>query len=151
MHSRKRPYSTFLALAVGAFAIADIGFEILARLWIGRNTLGEATSETLYYLATQPIGTAMLLAPFLLLGWIAASLAKKRTFERGLLLFGTGVVALGALYFVGHIGAEQAMQNGKWTAAALSVGLLPFQSIPVLLVALVARLLLGRRQRENAI
>jgi MFS family permease len=151
MHLRNRPYLTFLALAIGAFAFADIGFEIFARVWIDRNTIGKATSETLYYWATQPTGTAMLLAPFLLLGWMAASLARKRTFNRGLLLFGIGVVALGALYFVGHIGAEQAMHDRKWTAAALSVGLLPFQSIPVLFLALVTRLLMGRRQRESAI
>jgi hypothetical protein len=151
MNYRDRPLSTFLALGVGAFLVADVGFEVLARLWIGRNPLGQATSETLYSLATQPVGTLMLLAPFLLIAWMAASLARRRTFERGLLLFMVAAGALGVLYFVGHVEAEQALKSRRWTAAALSVGLLPFESIPVLLLALIARWLLARKSREVAI
>jgi hypothetical protein len=151
MDLRSRPYATFFALGIGAFAVADVGFEVFARVWIGRTSLGQAISETLYYLAIQPVGAAMLLAPFLLLAWMAASLARKRTFERGLLLFGISVVILAALYFAGHIGSEQAMQNRRWTAAALSVGLLPFKSIPLLVLALIGRLLLGRERLENKI
>jgi len=151
MNYRGRPFSTFFALAVGAFFTANVCSEVLARLWVGGSSLGHAVSETLYYLTVQPVGTLMLIAPFFLLAWMAASLARKRTFERGLLLFGIAALALTVLYVFGHVGAEQALKHRKWTAAALSVGLLPFQSIPVLVLALIARLLLGRKPREIAI
>jgi hypothetical protein len=149
MKLRSRPYLLFNCLAIAVFAVADIGCEIVARLSFGRNSIGEALSETLYYSATQPISTVMLLAPFALLGWMAASLATKKTLGLGIILFVAGAAFLGTMYFYGHIEAEQAMQDHKWTAATLSVGLLPFKSIPVLVVILIARLLLGRKGSSN--
>lgn len=131
--------------------IAHVGSEVFARLWVGRNTALEAVSEASYYAATQPLGTATLLAPFVLLAWMTGSLAAKKTLKSGMVLFSAGAVAISLLYFGGHMGAEQAMQHRKWTAAALSVGLLPFQSIPVLLVILVIRLLVGRKRSEKEI
>lgn len=151
MSMRDRPYLLFFCLAVGTFAVAHVGFEIFARLWVGRNTAWEAVCETLYYSATQPTGTAMLLAPFVLLGWMAGSLAKKQTLKNGTVLFVAGAVVFGLMYFSGHMGAQQAMQSRKWTVAALSVGLLPLQSIPVLFVILVIRLLSGRKHNDNEI
>ncbi|MES2938513.1 MAG: hypothetical protein V4864_12585 [Pseudomonadota bacterium] len=146
MNHRGRPFLTFLALAVGVFMVANVGAEVLARVWVSGHPPGKAARETLHYLAAQPLGALMLVAPFLLLAWMAASLAKARTFESGLILFGIAALALTALYVLGHVAAEQAVNSRQWTAAALSVGLLPFQSIPVLVLALLARLLLGRKR-----
>jgi hypothetical protein len=148
---RDRSHILFFCLAVGVFVVAHIGFEIIARLWIGHSAAWEAVSETLYYAAIQPLGTVMLLAPFVLLGWMAGSLAKKQTMKRGNFLFVGGVVPLSLIYLRGHIGAEQAMQLHQWTAAAVSIGLIPFQSIPVLAVVLVTRLLLGRKPDEKEV
>lgn len=151
MPFRHRPYMLFLGLAVAMFVVAHVGFEVYARLLVGRNGLSEALHETLYYSAIQPIGSMMLLAPFLFLGWMAASLAKKKTMKVGMLLFAVGVTILTVMYFKGHIGAQQAMLAHKWTAAALSVGLLPFQSIPVLFIMLVVYLLMARKRNGNEI
>jgi len=82
MNLRERPYLLFNCLAVSTFVISHIGFETIARLSVGQNSVGEAASKTLYYSATQPIGTFMLLAPFALLGWMAAALARNlRNFQ----------------------------------------------------------------------
>lgn len=141
---RGRPQVSFFCLALGLFSVAHIGFEAFARTWVGRSTAWEAVLETLYYTATQPVGTLMLLAPFVTLGWLAGSLAKQRTVASGMGLFIGGAVVLCLIYFHGHLGAEQAMQQRKWTVAAIAVGLLPFKSIPVLTTTLVLRLLIGR-------
>jgi hypothetical protein len=146
MSLRDRPYLLFLYLGLGSFVVAHIGFEIFARLWVERRPAWEAVRQSLYYAAIQPVGTASLLLPFLLLGWMAASLAKKRTLKSGAVLFVTGAVVLGLIYLAGHIGAEQAMKQRKWTAAALSVGLIPFYSTPVLFVMLFIRVLAGRKR-----
>lgn len=145
MNHRSRPLLTFFALAVCMFLVAHPGSEILARMWIGGRPADQAVRDTLHYLAIQPVGGLMLLAPFLLLAWMAASLAKVRTFASGLVLLAITASALTVLYVFGHVQSEQALNSRQWTAAALSVGLLPFQSIPVLLLALLARLRLGRR------
>lgn len=151
MNLRDRPYVLFFGLAVVMFFVAHICFEVFARLSIRQSDFVEAVSETFYYSTIQPVGTIMLLAPFALLGWMAASLTRKKTLKQGAILFSIGAVVLSLMYFVGHMGAEQAMLNRKWTAAALSVGLLPFQSIPVLFGILVVRLLMGRKPRDKEI
>jgi hypothetical protein len=151
MNVRDRPYFLFFCFAVGAYVVADIGFSVVASIWVAQDPIGEALKKAIYYAATQPIGSLMLLAPFALLGWMAASLAAKKTLGAGLLLFAAGVTALGLMYFWGHIGAEQAMQNRKWTSAALAVGLLPFQSVPILFVILIVRLLAGRKRHDEEI
>lgn len=149
MSLRDRPYLLFLCIAAGVFAATDIGFGIVARVSVGRSDVWPAAIETLFSAATQPVGTAMLFAPFALLAWVSASLARTQTLEQGLQLFAGGAIVLAVMYFNGYMEYEQAMQVRKWTAAALSVGLLPFKSIPVLLVALVVRLLLGKKRDDK--
>jgi TRAP-type C4-dicarboxylate transport system permease small subunit len=85
-------------------------------------------------------------SPFYCWGGLQLLSPKKRTLKSGAVLFVTGAVVLGLIYLAGHIGAEQAMQQRKWTAAALSVGLIPFYSTPVLFVMLFIRVLAGRKR-----
>jgi hypothetical protein len=148
MNLRDRPHLLFACLAAAVFAVADIGFAIFARLTVGQSSFGAAVSETLHYFATQPIGTLMLFAPFALLGWMTAALAARKAVGLALLWFTVGATILGWMYFGGFIDAEQALQDEKWTASALSVGLLPFRSIPVLVVIWFACMLSGRSSDE---
>lgn len=151
MSIRDRPYLLFCCLAAAAYVVADIGFSVVARKFVAQASISDALVETLHYTVVEPIGSLMLLAPFALLGWMAASLAKSRTLGAGLLLFSAGAAALGLVYFWGHVGAEQAMLNRKWTAASLAIGLLPFQSLPILFVILIVRLLARRRSNDKEI
>jgi hypothetical protein len=49
LNLRDRPYALFTCFAVCTFIVADAGFEVIARLWIGQNSLELALRETLYY------------------------------------------------------------------------------------------------------
>lgn len=151
MSVRNRQYFLFFCLAVGAFAVAHIGFSAFASVWVAHSPIEEALTEAISLAAAQPTGSLMLFAPFALLGWMAASLAAKKTLVAGLFLFAGGVTVLGLVYFGGHVGAEQAIQDRAWTAAALAVGLLPFQSVPILFVILIVRLLVGRKSHDPEI
>lgn len=80
----------------------------------------------------------MLAAPFIGAGVLAAELTKAANLLKGVVCFFVVVTVLGWLYFYGYWSAQHALLERKWTAAALSVGMLPFMSIPVLLVAAIA-------------
>ena len=111
MALRKRPCLLFLVAAFFAFGVGHIIFEVTARVCFGQKDVNYAAREALYFVMVQPLGAAFLLAPFLLLGWIAASLATKQNSTYGTALFGVAVVAVLVLYWLGHVGAQQAIKN----------------------------------------
>ena len=143
---RMRPYSTFVGLAVLLAIVATLGSDVVARTSIGGQSFAAAAKEHLYYAATQPVGTALLIAPFLLLGWIAASAAKQKGLEAGFAVFLAGAILLGLMYFSDYQDSRISMKERRWTAATLSIGFLPFKSIPLLLLCLGVRWLIVRKR-----
>jgi uncharacterized membrane protein (GlpM family) len=110
------------------FIAGGIGQQVLIHFLLGI-TLPRYTS------GSSIIGTLFLYAPFAALALMAASVERKSSRIGGAVFFGFFVCVLGALYFHGFWYFEIAMMARKWTAASLSIGLLPFQSVPVLVVA----------------
>ena len=98
MALRNRPYLLFLVAAFVAFGVGHIIFEVVARVLIGQEDVGHAAREALHFVMVAPLAAAFLLAPFLLLGWIAASLATKQNLTYGAALFGAGAIAVLVLY-----------------------------------------------------
>lgn len=134
MTCRDRPLVAFFGMATALFVFATAGSDIIARVTTGNQNPWVAATEHMSYAFTQPIGTAMLLLPYLVLASLSGRLALRRDFGKGLALFLLGALVLGFMYFSGYQDSQIYMQRRKWTAATLSVGLLPFKSIPVLLV-----------------
>lgn len=125
------------ALGVVAFAAATWGADIAARMAVGGEGFGEAASEHLYFATARPLTTLCLFAPFALLALVCAAVEDKSSRRRGVMVFGAfGLVMIG-LYFRGYAGAQHALSEAKWTAAALSIGFLPLAAIPVLLAAVI--------------
>jgi hypothetical protein len=149
--ARRHRYSVFFALSVGAFLVSTVCADVFVRTRFGAQDFLKAANEHFYYAFLQPVGTAMLLAPFLLLAWMSASLAKRRGDQRGFGLFALGSALLCVLYFSGYYGSQTYMERRLWTAAALSVGLLPFKSVLVLLFCLVVRWLVVRKKSGDEI
>ena len=139
-----RSYATCFGLATAFFVFSTLVSDVAARMTIQREGLGHALSEHAYYAAAQPIGTLMLLLPFLLVAWMGASLAQRKSMSAGVTLVVSTCSVLAAMCFDGFQDSQAYLAQESWTASALSVGLLPFQSIPVVAVALVAFLILRR-------
>ena len=137
-------YAMFISVALLLFVLATVGFGVYAHVAIRGDTYDHALSEYLHYANEQLIGSALLLLPFLLLGLMAAAFFTRRSSIYGIVIFLIGAAILVALYYEGHMGAEAAMTQRHWTAAALSVGLLPFQGAGVLVILLVGGLIAGR-------
>lgn len=71
----------------------------------------------------------LLYVPAVLIALIAAAVAKRRSVWMALIAFVVGMAPLTVKYAIGHWNAVIAMALRKWTAAALSVGLLPFSGL----------------------
>jgi hypothetical protein len=118
-------YFCGLSLVYGGFVIFIA--DVFARLSVAHESIGHAFQESLHYKIVQPIGSAMLLLPFVVIGAIAA----KSTKSSSSCLLVCGHLAATILYFNGYLDSQHALQKHAWTAAALSEGLLPFLSVPV--------------------
>ena len=147
MSSPVRAYVTCFSIAAVFFLVSTMVSDVLARMTIGSEGFGHATSQHAYYAATQPIGTAMLLAPFLLLAWMASSLARRRTLRRGIVFLCIFSSILAVMYFLAYQDSQQYMAQRMWTAATLAIGFLLFKSVPVLIIALVTFLFIRRVPR----
>jgi uncharacterized membrane protein YfcA len=92
--------------------------------------------DNLYWAGVEYIGTMLLLAPFIAVALVCAVVEKQARTRSVLLIFAVAMLALLYFYFQGHQAAERAALKHMWTAAAMSVGLLPFFiGVPVVLAA----------------
>ena len=141
----------YFILALVAAIGATAGSDIFARMAIAGESFDFAGSEHLRYALSSWIGTAFLFAPFVAVGWAAAAFHKRGRTRSAALIFALGLIPLTYFYFEGYQAAQQALADEQWTAAALSIGLLPFMiGIPVtLLVALASVVSLGIEARMS--
>ena len=146
--TRARLHLVFTAAALAAFLMATVGFDFAARAIVGKESFGLAASNSARWLV-EPLWTLLLLLPFLAAAILGAELSKAANLRIGLGFFGVLLGVLGLLYFSGFWGAQTALVERKWTASTLSVGLTPFYSIPVIVVACIAAALIAWRQRKR--
>ena len=129
----------YLSLALLAFLTATMGADVVARTTIAGETVAFALRDHIYWAGVQFVGTLLLLAPFVAVAFICARVEKKARHRSAFLIFALAMLTLLYFYFDGHMAAQHALKGGMWTAAALSVGLLPFFiGIPLLLAAIIA-------------
>ena len=121
-----RALKIYLPLAVLFFLVATTGVDIFARIKIAGEPFAQALKESLYWSGVQFVMTIMLLVPFVLIALICAYGQKRAPGLRIAVIFAIAMVPLLYFYVDGHFAAQQAMKAEHWTAAALSVGLLPF-------------------------
>lgn len=140
----------YLPVAVVVFLAATMGAGVIASTsWAGE-PLAFAVREYLNDAAGEFIGTMLLLAPFIGVAFVcswAETQARSRTV---FLIFSAAMLALFYFYFQGHEGAERALLQRKWTAAALSIGLLPFFiGVPVVFASWCAAALASKFDRRT--
>ena len=124
---------TYLLAALAVFVFAVTGSDIIARTTIAQLGFGEAAREHLQWLSMTVFGVALLFVPFGVAALICAT-ANKRARTRGVAtLFVLTMATLAYFYFEGFQASQYAMLDERWTAATLSIGLLPFFiGVPVL-------------------
>lgn len=133
------------------FLVATNGSDALAGTMLAHVPISTAIRDSVHTSLSQPSGSLILAAPFFIIGIVAAKLAKAAGSLQAKAFFTLSIAGLCALYLSGYWAAQHALLAEKWTAAALSVGLLPFQSILILvLAAFVAGFMFWRAERDKA-
>jgi hypothetical protein len=142
-----RRYSICFSIGVAFFLVATVLSDVIARTAIGGEGIRKALAEHVHYALIEPVGTAFLLAPFLASAWIAASLIPDNRTRQGFLLLSVPCMVLAFMYYVGYQDSQRYLAQHMWTAAALAVGLLPFRSVPIVLLGWVVFLILRKESR----
>ena len=139
----------FLLVAVVVFFAATTGADLVARTSIAGQPFVAALQEHFYWAGVQLVSTMLLLAPFVAVALVCAFAERRARTRSVVLIFAAAMLTLLYFYFQGHQAAERAMLEKLWTAATLSIGLLPFFiGIPVVLAALVAGALAAKFDRR---
>jgi len=142
MSSRVLRYAQFIGAAVIARFALGLGFPLLARGKYREESIAQSFAEILRYF--EPIWQVFELPPFLLLGLVCGSLPQQ-ALRRAVGLFAVGLIAFSAIYYFGYMNSEAYMVRRAWTAASLAAGFVPMKCLGVVLVAFLARLVLGHR------
>jgi hypothetical protein len=139
----------YLPVALVIFLAATTGADLIARTTIAGEPFDVALGEHLYYAGVQFVGTLLLLAPFVAVAFLC-NRAEKRARTCGVVfIFVVAMLTLLYFYFDAYQGAERALLAEKWTAAALSIGLLPFFiGAPVVLIVAGAGALAAKFDRR---
>ena len=133
MTARAKYLYVFLAVSAVFGVAAVVTLATWARVAVAGLDVASAASRALEY----PWQTAILSLPFLGVGLLASEVAFRSGIAKavGFLILVSGVLVW--LYYRGHFDAARALAQQKWTAASLDIGLLPFISVPVLIVAAI--------------
>jgi heme/copper-type cytochrome/quinol oxidase subunit 3 len=129
----------YLPAGVVTFLAATTGADLYAKTTIGGEPLNVAMRDHLYWAAVQFVGTLLLLAPFIAVAFVCARIEKQARVRSVALIFTAAMLTLLYFYFQVYQAAERAMLEKMWTAATLSIGLLPFFiGVPVVLAVMGA-------------
>lgn len=116
----------YLPITLVAFLSATLGADIFARISLTGETLESAVANQVQWNAIEPIGILLLFLPFLAVALICALVERRARTRTAAAIFGAAMLTLVGFYFAGFRDAEQASLQHKWTAAALTIGFLPF-------------------------
>jgi hypothetical protein len=141
----------YLLIATGVFITAVTGSDLIARMTIAGNPLGVALAEHLHWASLTVAGIAFLFVPFVGVAFICGSANRRTKTRSAVALFVVALAVLAYFYYGGFQASQHAMLDKKWTAAALSIGLLPFFiGLPLLgVVAIAAAVLVLIDRRET--
>ena len=129
----------YLLLATAIFIAVVAGSDLFARITIAGEAIDNAVTEHLHWASLTIIGNIALFVPFGGTALICGATNKRAKTRSAAALFFIAMAVLAYFYFGGFQAAQHAFLDERWTAAALSIGLLPFfVGLPLLVVVATA-------------
>ncbi|MCJ8155866.1 hypothetical protein [Sphingomonas sp. LaA6.9] len=140
----------YLLSASVVFVVAVTGSDLIARMTIAGESFTNAVAEHGRWASDVALGMLLLFFPFIGTALICASTNKRANTRSAAAIFCVSMATLAYFYFGGFQVAQYALLERKWTASALSVGLLPFFiGIPLLAVVAIAGLVAAKIDRRH--
>jgi hypothetical protein len=142
----------YLLTAIAAFIVVVTGSDLIARMTIAGDTFSNAVGEHLRWASLTIVGVVVLFVPFGGAALICRAANKRAKTRSAISLFLVALAALGYFYFGGFQASQHAMLDERWTAATLSIGLLPFfVGLPLLGVVAIAAVVIARVDRRQIV
>ncbi|MEN3749629.1 hypothetical protein TPR58_20820 [Sphingomonas sp. HF-S3] len=140
---------TYLLAGILAFVASVTGSDLVARMTVTGSDPATALADHLEWAMLTPIGLLFLLLPFAGTALVCAAVSERNRTATAI-IYAVAIAVLACTYFDGFMTSQHALLDGRWTAAALSIGLMPlFTGLPVLLgVGLAAALIVTSRPRH---
>jgi hypothetical protein len=143
---------TYLLIAVSIFIAVVTGSDLIARMTIVGSTLEEALEEHMRWASLTLVGIAFLFAPFGVSALICGTANRRANTRSAAVLFFIALGTLAYFYFGGFQASQYAMLDKRWTAAALSIGLLPFfVGLPLVVGVAIGAAAITRFDRRSAV
>ncbi|HVR90250.1 MAG TPA: hypothetical protein VHG29_04030 [Novosphingobium sp.] len=140
----------YLLIALVGFIAAVTGSDLFARMTIAGEGFGFAVAEHLRWASLTIVGLVLLFVPFGGVALICGGANKRAKTRSFAVVFFIAMAILGYFYFEGFQAAQHALLQNKWTAATLSVGLLPFFiGLPLLAVVAIAAAIVTQVDRQS--
>jgi hypothetical protein len=141
---------SYLLVAVVAFVITVTGSDMVARMVVSDLSLRQAFDQHLEWASLTILGILFLFAPYAAAALICAKVNEGSRTGTAATLFVLSLIALSYFYFGGFHASQQAMVDERWTAAALSIGLLPFfVGVPFVLLLIGAAVIVRKLDRQT--
>lgn len=132
---RARLHRHYFPPALAALVLGTAGWSVLARLAVGGEAPMRALLDTIHMAMSQPLASVLLALPFVAAELVAVEIERVANRRTAKVVFFTSLAAIAAIYLAGYWAAQHAALRKDWPAASLALGLMPFKSVPVLLVA----------------
>lgn len=133
--SRKRAHLGFLPFSILGYLVVILGFNALAHISVANKAPSTAVVDVLRHAIESPFASVLLFLPFLGTQVLAVEVAVRSGAKRAVPFFLGVAIAIGWLFYYGYSGAQHALLEQKWTAAALATGMPLILSVLVLIVA----------------
>ena len=133
--SRGRLHRYYFLPALIALVVSTAGFTVLARMVLAGEGPLRALLDTIHMAMSQPLASVLLAMPFVAAELTAIEIERVANRRIAQVVFFASLAAIAAIYLAGYWAAQQAAMRRDWAAASLALGLMPFKSLPVLLVA----------------
>lgn len=143
---------TYLLIAAAIFIAVVTGSDPIARVTIVGSTLEEAVEEHMRWASLTLGGIVFLFAPFGFSALICGAANRRAKTRSAAALFFIALATLTYFYFGGFQASQYAMLDKRWTAAALSIGLLPFFiGLPLVVGVAIGAAAIARFDRRSAV
>lgn len=133
--ARGRLHRYYFLPAVLALAVSTAGYAVLSRMIVAGEAPMRALLDWIHLAMSQPLATLLLALPFVGAELIAVEVERVANRRTAQVVFFLSLAAVSGIYLAGYWAAQHAAVLRDWRAASLALGLMPFKSLPVLLVA----------------
>jgi hypothetical protein len=137
---------SYIAIALIVFLTTLVTTHVGFHAAIFHQSLAEAAMDFFHNVDFGIVATLWLIWPYIAVALISSRLLRNpNTTLHAPLFLSAFLVFVSIIYCSGILGSQQALYAHAWTAAALSLGLTPFLTIPILIIAFLVMLYLLRK------